>query len=43
MTEEMHLSLGDIRQAEVTPPMERRASQEILPVDDSMKSNTPHF
>ena len=43
MVKERHLLPGDIRQAEVAPPMEHRASQEILLVEGSMKGATPHF
>ena len=43
MTEEKHLSPGDARQTEVAPPMEHRASPKVLPVEDSMKSDTPYF
>ena len=38
-----HLPLGDARWTKVAPSMEHWASQEILPVDDSMKGTTPHF
>ena len=43
MAEERHLSPGDAKWTEVAPPMEHRTSQEVLLVEDSMKSNTPHF
>ena len=43
MAKERHLPPGDAKRTEVAPSMEHRASQEILPVDDSMKSDTPHF
>ena len=39
---ERHQPLGDTWQAEATPPVERRASQEVLPVEDNMKNATPH-
>ena len=43
MAEERHLPLGDARQAEVTPPIEHRAPEKILQVDDGTNNNTPHF
>jgi len=42
MPKERHLPPGDTRQTEVAPSMERQASQEILPVDDSRKSDIHH-
>jgi len=43
MAKERHLPLGDIGRTEVTPSMEHRASPKVLLVEDSMKSDTPHF
>jgi len=43
MAKERHLPLGDARQTEVAPPMEHGALEKILPVDNGMKNNTPHF
>ena len=43
MAEEMHLSPGDAKRIEVAPPMQYQASPKVLPVEDSMKSDTPHF
>ena len=43
MAEEMHLPPRDVRWTKVTPLVEHRALEEILPVDNGMKNNTPHF
>ena len=43
MAEERHLPPGDARWMKAAPFMEHQASQEILLVDDSRKSDTPHF
>ena len=43
MAEERNLPPGDARRAKVAPPMEHGAFEEILPVDNGMKNNTPYF
>ena len=43
MVEERNLSPGDVRRAKVASPVEHRALEEILPVDNGTKNNTPHF
>ena len=43
MVEEMNLPPGGTRRAKVAPPMEHGALEEILPVGNDMKNNTPYF
>ena len=43
MAEERHLPSRNARQTKATPPVEHGALEEILPVDNGMKNNTPHF
>ena len=43
MAEEMHLPPRDVRWTKVAPLVEHGALEEILPVDNGMKNNTPHF
>ena len=43
MAEEANLPPGDARQAKVAPPVEHKALEEILLVDNSTKNNTSHF
>ena len=43
MAEERHLPPEEARRTKVTPPVEHRALEEIIPVDNGMKNNTPHF
>ena len=43
MAEEGNLSHEDARREEIAPPMEHGAPEEILPVDNGTKNNTPHF
>ena len=43
MAEERHLPSGDTKRTKATTLVEHRAFEEILPVDNGMKNNTPHF
>ena len=43
MAEEGNLPPGDARWAKVAPPVEHRALEEILPIDNGTKNNTPYF
>ena len=42
MAKEGSLPPRDARQVKVAPPVEYRALEEILPVDNNMKNNTPY-
>ena len=43
MVKERHLPLGDARGTKVAPLMKHGTPEEILPVDNGTKNNTPHF
>ena len=39
---ERYLPFGDTWRAKATPSVDRRESQEVLPIEDNMKNATPH-
>ena len=43
MEKEGNLPPRDARWVKVAPPVEHEALEEILPVDNGTKNNTPHF
>ena len=43
MAEERDLPLGDTIWVEVAPPLEHGTPEEVLPIDNSMDNNAPHF
>ena len=43
MAEERDLPPRDTRWAEVAPPLEHETPEKVLPIDNNMDNNTPHF
>ena len=43
MAQKGNLPNRDIGQAKIAPPLEHGAPKELLPVENNMDDNTPHF